>query len=136
MDVLKIKDDFESIVVYSQDYPFELDSANLIKQWLNSKEKFIKMFHGNTLIRSKERIRVSIGEKQKKEKFNRFLDVLKQRGVLTEDFNNFLLSNEEGFFTNKVLVPFPEKNIPSGAKLSKTFKKFIGNARVVRWAQD
>ena len=65
MDILKIKEDFESLLVHSQDYPFNVDSANLIKQWLKAKDKFIKMFHGNTFIRSQERIKVSISEKQK-----------------------------------------------------------------------
>ena len=135
MDILKIKEDFESLLVHSQDYPFNVDSANLIKQWLKAKDKFIKMFHGNTFIRSQERIKVSISEKQKTQKFNEFLNILDSHEVLTDEFREFLENNQEGFFSNRVLSPFPERNIVAGMKLSKSFKRFLNN-KIVRWAQD
>lgn len=48
----------------------------------------------------------------------------------------FLLSNQDGFFENKVVFSHPEKKIPAGAKVLRAFKHFIPEPENVKWAQS
>lgn len=136
VDIKQIKEDVESILIYSQDYPFELDATNLMRQWFINKKAFIELFDGETIIRSAHPIKIQLSDDQRRRRFNEFISTLDDNGVLTADFESFLRNNEQGFFDNKVLESCPSFRIPSGAKLSKTFKKFLPNAETIRWAQD
>lgn len=136
VDIKQIKEDVESILIYSQDYPFDLDATNLMRQWFVSKKAFIELFDGETIIRSKQPIKIQLSDEQRARRFNDFISALDDNGILTADFEAFLRDNEQGFFDNKVLESFPSFNIKSGSKLSKSFKRFLSNAETIRWAQD
>lgn len=132
----QIKEDVEAIIVHSQDFPFDVDAAPLMSQWKKAKAPFIKMFGGKTFIRSKEPIKVTLSTEQRSRKFNEFISTLDDNGILNEDFETFLRVNTDGFFENKVVLPYPTYHIPQGAKMLKSFKKFLPNQEVTRWAQD
>ena len=46
IELQKLQNDFESVLVHSQDYPFYLDSKNLIEQWAEAKKDIINLFGG------------------------------------------------------------------------------------------
>lgn len=132
----EIQKEVERILIHSQNYPFNLNASNLIKQWKEAKKHFIDMFGGKTFIRSEEPIKVNISEEQRSRRFSDFMEILKDNEVLTDDLETFLWVNKNGFFDNKVEIPFIEKHIPSGAKISKSIKKFLVDEDKVRWIQD
>ena len=132
----QIKEDVESIIVHSQDFPFDVDASGMMEQWEKAKAPFIKIFGGKTFIRSKEPIKVTLSTEQRSRRFNEFISTLDENGVLNEDFETFLRVNTDGFFENKVVLPYPTYHIPQGAKMLKSFKKFLPNQEVTRWAQD
>lgn len=136
IDLEKIQNDFESILVHSQDYPFYLDAKNLLSQWREAKNDIIASFNGELIIRSDKPIRIYLSEDQRRKRFNEFLADLDTNGILTAEFEAFLRDNEKGFFDNKVLLPYPSFNIPLGSKLSKSFKRFLTNKETIRWVQD
>lgn len=136
VDIKQIKEDVESILVYSQDYPFDLDATNLMRQWFVNKKAFIELFDGETIVRSKEPIKVQLSDEQRARRFNEFISALDDNGILTADFETFLRDNEKGFFDNRVLEASPSFNIQRGSKLSKSFKRFLPNSETIRWAQD
>lgn len=135
-DLNQIKKEVEGILVYSQNYPFELHADDLIKQWLEAKKPFIKLFGGKTVIRSKTIVKAYLSKEQRSRRFNEFIDLLSDNDLLTDELQDFLLINKEGFFDNKVILPYPSKNICLGSKLSKSLKKFLPDQETIRWAQD
>lgn len=136
IELQKLQNDFESVLVHSQDYPFYLDSKNLIEQWAEAKKDIINLFGGELILRSKEPIKIFLTEEQKNKRFEEFIQALDENGILTTDLELFLRDNKRGFFDNRVLLPYPSFNIPLGSKLSKSFKRFINSQEIVRWAQD
>lgn len=131
-----IKEDVEAIIVHSQDFPFDVDATKIMEQWQKTKAPFIKLFGGKTYIRSAKPIKVTLSSEQRSRKFNEFLCTLDDKEVLSEDFEAFLRVNTDGFFENKVVLPYPSYHIPQGAKMLKTFKKFLPNQEITRWVQD
>lgn len=132
----QIKEEVEAILVHSQDFPFDVDATKMMEQWEKAKAPFIKLFKGKTYIRSAEPIKVTLSSEQRSRRFNEFISTLDDNGVLSEDFETFLRVNTDGFFENKVVLPYPTYHIPQGAKILKSFKKFLPNQEVTRWAQD
>lgn len=131
-----IQKSFEDILVFSQDYPFPLNSEQLIKQWYEAKNFFIKTFNGETIIRTKEKITIHLTEEQRNKEFKNFVDLLMDTGLMTNELDNFLRLNKAGLFENKVVCPYPSKGIGLGAKLSKAIRKFIPDEDNVKWIQS
>lgn len=134
-DLLYIQEQVEQILKYSQDYPFDLDATNLICQWREAKKPFISLF-GDTMIRTKEKVKVQLTEEQQSRRFRDFMEALSDNDILTDELESFLYINKEGFFENKVILPFPSKNIQTGARISKSLRKFIADEETIRWTQD
>lgn len=132
--ISEIQKDVEKILVYSQDYPFYLDASILMQQWKQAKAPFIEKF-GGTIWKSEKIIQAPLSEKDKKDKFNEFLSYI-QRTLSMEEFDDFLRQNYEGFFSNRVIKDYPSKRIRQGAKLVKSFKHFVHDEDMIRWAQD
>lgn len=128
-----IQEDFENILLYSQAYPFDLDTFNLLKQWEQAKAPFIQAFGGRTIWRSERPIKINLSEDLKLQKFSEFLDEL---NTDNKDLHDFIVKNKDGFFDNRVVVPFPNYNIKAGSKLLKSFKQFEEDRHILRWIQD
>lgn len=128
---------FESVLYHSQAYPFELNVIPLLAQWEKAKAKFIEAFGGKTIWKSREPVRINLTKEMKAEKFKSFLEELQNHGYCEDDdFNTFIVSNQDGFFENKVVEEWPEYHICKGAKLLKSFKKFNFDAENLRVMQD
>lgn len=77
IDLQKMQRDLESIICYSQDYPFSLNAKNLIDEWYTQKRKLIDtLFNGKVIIRSSHPIKIYLSEKQKQSRFNEFINIL------------------------------------------------------------
>ena len=101
IDLKKIQSDFESILVHSQDYPFYLNAENTIKQWLEAKDDIFSKFCGELIVRSKTPVRIDLTEEQRNKRFEEFIHILDENGILTEEFELFLRDNKGGFFDEK-----------------------------------
>ena len=106
----QIKEEVEAILVHSQDFPFDVDATKMMEQWEKAKAPFIKLFKGKTYIRSAEPIKVTLSSEQRSRRFNEFISTLDDNGVLSEDFETFLRVNTDGFFENKVVLPYPTRS--------------------------
>lgn len=136
-----MQEDIETIITYSQDYPFDLNAEQLTLQWISAKKEFIEIFDGQTIWRSAEPIQIILTEDMKKHRFNDFLNILAENGLLNYSvgdisFEDFIKDNSQGFFSNKVVQTYPELKIYPGSKLVKSFRKFLPSEDIVRWAQD
>lgn len=129
----------KQIIVHSQDYGFIEDFIccdELVADWKKHKAKFIEAFHGETRICARKKIKVTLSDKEKQDKFKEFLNGMKSNCAIDKTFEDFLSRNETGFFNNTVVEPFPERNISKGTKLLKSFKKFIAEPEILRYVQD
>ncbi len=136
IDIEALQKDVEDILVFSQDYPFDLNAKELISEWKNAKQDFINLFNGETFVRSKDIIKVRLTKEQRRKRFDEFIGILEETMAIPDEFKSFLQENQEGFFKNKVVAPKPEYRIERGAKLSKAFRKFFSELATVRWIQD
>lgn len=133
----------EKILSFSQAYPFPLNAGPLIDQWYTAKKPFIDLFGGKTFVRSFHKVKVSLPQDEKDNKFNEFIDILDKNGVLSYSLDDhsitlgeFIEKNKKGFFENRVTAPIENKHIYNNSKLLKSFKHFIQDPQTVRWTQD
>ena len=136
IDTKALQKDVEDILVFSQEYPFELNAKELISKWKSAKQQFINLFNGRTIIRSKNVIKIKLSEEQRRERFNEFISTIEETVEITDEFRKFLEENQEGFFDNRVVTPNPKYGINSGSKLSRSFKRFLSELATIRWVQD
>ena len=141
INLKQMQEDIETILTYSQDYPFDLNAEQLTLQWVSAKQEFIRTFGGKTVWRSAEPIHIILTDDMKKHRFNDFVNILAANGMLNYNagdisFEDFIKDNSQGFFTNKVVQSYPELKIYPGSKLIKSFKKFVPDQNIVRWIQD
>lgn len=132
----ELQESVEGIILHSQDYPFDVDCTELMSKWVQAKEPFINFFGGQLVIRSATPITVTLSEEQRSRRFREFLSALDENNVLDEDLESFLYINQDGFFDNKVVLPYPSKHISAGSKILRSFKHFIHTPEATRWAQD
>ena len=135
-DYKDLQESVEEIIVRSQDYPFDINCTELMNKWKEAKAPFITLFGGKLIVRSETPITVTLSEEQRSRRFKEFLSALDENDVLNEDLESFLCINKDGFFDNKVVLPYPSKHISAGSKILRSFKHFISAPEVTRWAQD
>ena len=123
-EIEKIKEQFEEVVQYSQDYPYDLDLSEIFSFWESNKKKFIDIFGGLTYEIPLTEVHQNSQEYQRKEILE-FLDelVVNYRNY---DLANFVEAQQDSFFDNRVLqkYSYDGKEIPAGMKLVKAFKYF------------
>ncbi len=132
-----LKNEFEQILIYSQAYPFSIDSTKTLEQWAKAKRPFVKVFGRKTIWRSEHPIKIELSENLRQRRFNEFMDECEKEKLLdNDDFYTFLKENSQGFFENRVIKDFPQKDIRQGSKLLRSFKHFFSDRDIIRWAQD
>lgn len=140
----QIQHDVESVIAFSQDYPFDVNMKDTIEKWYERKKFFIDLFDGEPIKRiTKEPINFSLTQQEKDSMFEHFIDDLKEKSLLESQLDdtgytlyNFLRDNRAEFFNNRVTVDYPSLKIRKGMKLLKCFKYFIPSFTDVRTAQD
>lgn len=138
-DFEQIKKDFTNILMYSQAYPFDLNVDRTLAQWESAKSRFIEIFNG-TRIESRVPIVIEFTKEQREDRFNEFLGEVDRYLDGYSESSNFIdwvSSNSEGFYDNRVVCGRKGYDIKPGAKLLRSFKKFFPkDPTVVRQLQD
>lgn len=110
-----------------------IDSSAMVEQWKTAKQPIIDLFGGQTrLVYPKADYSLSVEEKENN--FKHFCATVIP--FASASFEDFLTANEDGFYNNKVVEPYPCYSIKKGMKLSKCFKYFFDNEDVLRLVQD
>ena len=142
-DIEILKPIVQEVLIHSQAYPFErLELDQMMRYWLAYKKDYIDLFGGVPIVRSEDRIAITLSEAGKERKFNSMIEMLEDEVDVTfkadngVSFYDFLVSNQEGFFDNKVVHPYPEIKIRKDMKLLKCFKYFLPSFTATRTAQD
>lgn len=142
-DLKVIQHQFEATLRQSQSYPFDLNTENIIKEWYQAKEPYIKLFGNETRVALKTGIEIKLTEADLQKRFSQFMDLISRVGYSTKwneaaamDFEMFLIQNKDGFFNNRVVKEYPALKIGKGTKLLKCFKFFLTNFDECRWTQD
>lgn len=137
MEDLKVySEQLNKAIKSSQCFPFDLNCDALASQWYEAKKYFINDFGGTPIVRLKDKIKISLSEKEKEERFQTFLSTLDREVSITDEFADYLTMNKQGFFSNRTTSDYRPYNIHSGAKLSRTFKYFLPDEEIIRWSQD
>lgn len=139
-DTKKIRDDFEKIIRYSQNFDNDIELEGLpdiFSMWNRNKMRYIRAFEGNTVLpySEDEKVTITLGKEEKDKVFDEFLEECKK---ITKDskFLDFLMSNRAGFFDNVVEEENQELSIKLGMKLLRSFSKFFKDKKKVEKLQN
>ncbi len=127
-----IKEQFKSVISYSQDIPNPKIDL-LFKEWEENKKRFINRF-GGLIYEWPEPIEFTLDPKEKRVRAMEFAS------NVSDIYNNpilaeFIDENIDTFFENKVSKNLDGK-VPEGMKLIKAFKFFESNKTTLRSIQD
>ena len=134
--------EFEEVLKYSQEYPFDLDCKDIIEKWYQNKKHFIDLFGGTPIIQSDEIVEFTLSTEDKSKYFDDFVKRVHANGWAYYKYNNlslkdFLWQSEAGFFDNKVTAdPQMIGKIKIGDKLIKSLKYFFDDKKELRMCQD
>lgn len=114
----------------------------LLKDWREAKKTFIELFNGELIYQYPTLFSFTLGEQEKVERVNHFIQVVDEEYNLSE-LSLFLEAQKESFFENKVTTDYEYLNaegkwveVPIGMKLIKAFKFFISDKVLLHRIQD
>lgn len=127
---MTIRESFDEVLKYSQEYDFEPETDEIFSEWEKNKKHFVDRF-GGLIYEYSEPVTFELGPKEKHERVLQFANKVYQiYGYY--DLSRFIEKQEEGFFNNITIadaVGWDGKPIPKGTKLVKSFKHFIKDGR-------
>lgn len=127
-NLTKIKEDFDTVIRYSQSIPSP-KTDRLFEIWSECKKDYIELFGGKYIYEFPEKVSFDLGPKEKHDRVVRFAgQVAAQWGY--SDLANFIEAQEDGFFQNLTIEDYTAwdgKVIKKGSKLVKAFRHFIKN---------
>ena len=113
-----------------------------MEDWREAKKSFIELFGDKLVYQWPISLSFSLGEREKEERVNHFIQVIDEEYCLYE-LSLFLEAQKEGFFENKVITDYEFLNaqgdwvsVPVGMKLIKAFKFFVSDAALLHRVQD
>ena len=114
----------------------------LLEDWRKAKKTFIELFNGELIYQYPTLLSFTLGEQEKVERVNHFIQVVDEEYNLSE-LSLFLEAQKESFFENKVTTDYEYLNaegkwveVPIGMKLIKAFKFFISDKVLLHHIQD
>ena len=114
----------------------------LLEDWREAKKSFIELFDNKLIYQCPIPLSFSLGEREKEERVNHFIQVVDEEYCLYE-LSLFLEAQKEGFFENKVITDYEFLDeqgewvsVPVGMKLIKAFKFFVSDAALLHRVQD
>lgn len=129
----EIKNQVKQVIAYSQEIE-DPKTDDLIEQWVVAKNTFIKAFGDSAIYEHPEKITFHLDAEERDKRINRFVAKLKTHYNLPV-LADFVEKQATTFFDNRVSEEFccaiNGKKILKGAKLSKSFKNFITNPRLL-----
>lgn len=139
-DIEKIEDDVKKVIRYSQGFRYTDGVHSLIEKWLKNKQFFIDHMGGNLIYQTDEIVSFDLDEKAKREKMNRFADLLE------EHYENWALSNfihnlsTIDFYNNRTSKEYVNNaagiTIPKNFKVVKAFKFFVSDKELLKQLQS
>ena len=113
-----------------------------MEDWREAKKSFIELFGDKLVYQYPSLLSFSLGEREKEERVNHFIQVVDEEYCLYE-LSLFLEAQKEGFFENKVITDYEFLDVqgawvsvPVGMKLIKAFKFFVSDAALLHRVQD
>lgn len=137
--IQRIKEQFDKVIIYSQDGITEPETKDLFDKWFDAKRDIIEAFDGEYIYELPEKVSFEITEDAKQERINSFINMLWEFGY--DQLGRFLDFQRDGFFKNQVVEEYEvydEKRtvITKGTKLLKAFKYFIDDEQILHELQD
>ena len=129
IDLERIKIDFAKVISSSQGI-IRPEVSGIIDKWYAAKKEFIEMFDSN-LIYEVGHVNVRLTEDEKFDKFDSFLDKVKDHFVTYtnhyDELIDFIETIKPYFFENVVMNSYSNGDIkvPAGIKITKAFKFFV-----------
>ena len=80
--------EFEEVLKYSQEYPFDLDCKDIIEKWYQNKKHFIDLFGGTPIIQSDEIVEFTLSTEDKSKYFDDFVKRVHANGWAYYKYNN------------------------------------------------
>ena len=132
-EIEKIKEQFSYVIQYTQNiHATNIKTKELFKQWETNKERFIKIFGGLTYEFPNE-VEFKASYTHKEDLFNSFYEYcaynFKDKRIL-----NFIVSQKEGIFENRVIEDNPYA--VKGSRISKSLKFFTEDKETLIAAQN
>ena len=123
MNIKEIQKQFNDVIIHSQGYQVPINTDPLFDKWYENKSWIIERMDEKLIWESEEKVSFLLGEKEKKERLDSFLEE-----IIQENFPlyHFIVDNYDGFYSNKTIheTKVNKRTIPKGMKLSKAFKFF------------
>lgn len=130
MDYSKIQEEFDKVLLHSQDYPY-VNTDNLFKKWYDAKLDFILRM-GGELIKEVEDVSFLIDDSL----IDKFIKKVENINV---HLAQFLKYNKDNFISNKTTTNFycpDDITIPAGMKITKALKFFIEDKELIKTLQN
>lgn len=130
MDYSKIQEEFDKILLHSQDYPY-VNTDNLFKKWYDAKSDFILRM-GGELIKEIEDVSFVVDGSL----IDNFIKKVENIDV---HLALFLKYNESNFISNKTTTNFycaDGTTISAGTKITKALKFFIEDKELIKILQN
>lgn len=122
----ELKEQVKRVIEYSQDIDNPLVD-DLIEKWYIAKKDFIKLFDGNLIYSTPDKITIDLNEQQKQDKVDKFCYMLNRRFSEYSDLIDFITFNSDSFFDNILKDDYDMDgyHIKAGIKMSKAFRSFV-----------
>lgn len=128
-----IKQQFEEVIGYSQGFKANVD--NLFTEWFEAKRDYIEAWGGQLAIEIPEKVVFELSQKDKDARLDEFINIVSVT-FDNEPLAQFIEDNRKGFFQNKVILPWYNRDtgvdIPEGMKLLKAFKYFESDEIILK----
>ncbi len=137
----KIQEDFNRVIVYSQDYTITHDEINttpIFDLWKINKEKIYHLMGDKLIYETDENIEFKLSEDKQRKMLHDFYDRLVCNFGLNQLVKFMGHQTLEAVYNNRVSnsYEYEEIKIPKDMKLSKAFKYFISDESELRLVQD
>lgn len=136
-----ISNQVAEVIKYSQGIS-EVNIADLMNNWYHAKSLFIQKMQG-LIYELPDTYYFNLSPEEKKVRVDNFVSILEDERYIDndtfEDFRNFILKNQDGFFKNTVIDDYNTVNgdkIAAGTKLLRAFKFFVDDSDVLHRLQD
>ena len=122
--IIKIKEDFDKVISYSQDIEFP-KTDKLFELWKINKQYFFEAFGNKLIVEIDDKITFELSNEAKYDRIESFINYCYDRGYGA--LSDFLDQTKDGFFKNSVPIDYTYRDIKitKGTKIIKAFKYFI-----------
>lgn len=122
-DIKEIQEQFNKVILHSQDYP-EVKTDKLFEKWYENKKWFIEANDGKLIFEFPERVSFDLDEDEKMRRVGAFIEEISSYNVKLARFLSYF---RHDFYKNSTTEDYSitdEKKVPKGMKISRAIKFF------------